>query len=133
FETQSVVWGNQLRWPWEVLALSWREITRHNNPMEVLNLLTVVLCCVALLAGVRRLPISYSLFAAPQVLLILLHENFVTPLTGTLRYALVLFPVFVVLASWGLRSRRLHYSWLILSLALLGVLLYAFLTGPFVA
>ncbi|MGN6673154.1 MAG: hypothetical protein ACTHMA_07630 [Thermomicrobiales bacterium] len=133
FETQSVVWGNQLRWPWEVLALSWREITRHNNPMEVLNLLTVVLCCMALLAGVRRLPISYTIFAATQVFLILLHENFVTPLTGTLRYALVLFPVFVVLASWGLRSRRLHYSWLILSLALIGVLLYAFLTGPFVS
>ena len=107
-------------------------VRRGPTPVR-LSLILVSGGTLVLLAGVRRLPVSYSLFAAPQVLLILLHENYVTPLTGTLRYALVIFPVFVVLAGWGLRSRRLHYSWLILSLALLGVLLYAFLTGPFVA
>jgi hypothetical protein len=133
FETQNIVWGNKLRFPWDVLALSWQEIAQHDNPIEVLNLLTVILCCIALLAGVRRLPVSYTLYAVPQVLLILLHENYVTPLTGTLRYALVIFPVFIVLARWSTQSRRFHYSWLIFSLALLGILLYAFLTGPFVA
>ena len=41
------------------------------------------------------------------------------------------FPAFVVLALLG-GHRRLHYSWLILSLLLLGFFLYAFLSGPFV-
>jgi len=45
---------------------------------------------------------------------------------------LVLFPVFILLALLG-RHRRLHYSWLILSLLLLGFLFYTFLSGPFVA
>ncbi len=51
---------------------------------------------------------------------------------STSRYLLVVFPVFVVLALLG-RHRRPHYSWLILSLMLLGFLLFAFLSGPFVA
>ena len=50
----------------------------------------------------------------------------------TARDALVLFPAFVVLALLG-RDRHLRAIWLTLSVALLVVLLYTFLSGRFVA
>jgi hypothetical protein len=71
------------------------------------------------------------LYAAPQLLLLSSQQAWFSPLMSTSRYVLVLFPAFVVLAQLG-RHRRLHYSWLILSLLLLGFFLYAFLSGPFV-
>ncbi len=118
--------------PWTAISLSWRHIRARGDAIEALNLALLALFTVALVAGLRRLPVSYTLYAAPQLLVIGSRELYLSPLMSSSRYVLVLFPVFILLALLG-RHRRLHHSWLILSLLLLAFLFYAFLSGPFVA
>ena len=125
-------WGFHYRMPWTAISLSWRHIRARGDAIEALNLALLALFTVALVAGLRRLPVSYTLYAAPQLLLIGSRELYFSPLMSSSRYVLVLFPVFILLALLG-RHRRLHYSWLILSSLLLAFLFYAFLSGPFVA
>ena len=124
-------WRFTLRAPWAVVALSWRYARARGDAIEALNLALFLLFCLLLVLGLRRLPPSYALYAAPQLLLIGTRTNF-SPLMATARYVLVLFPAFVVLALLG-RDRRLRAVWLALSVALLAVLLYTFLGGRFVA
>jgi hypothetical protein len=131
FQAQQA-WGLAARTPWAAAALSWQHIRQRGDAIEALNLALLGLFVIILIIGLRELPLSYTLYAAPQLLLIGTRQNFFSPLMATSRYVLVLFPAFVVLALL-LQHRRLHYSWLILSLLLLALLLYAFLSGPFVA
>jgi len=118
--------------PWEVLGASWEHILRTGDVIEAFNLGLFLLFTILLLLGLRRLPFAYTAFAAPQLLLISGHERMASPLAASSRYMLTLFPIFVLLALLG-RDRRLHYSYLIVSLLLLGFLLYAFLSGYWVA
>ncbi len=119
-----------LRASWAIVALSWRYARARGDAIEALNLALFLLFSLLLVLGLRRLPPSYALYAAPQLLLIGTRTNF-SPLMATSRYVLVLFPAFVVLAM--LARRRSHYSWLMVSLLLLGFVLFVFLSGSFVA
>ena len=47
-----------------------RWIIEHHDPLQALNLGMLLLFIVLVVAGVRLLPISYSLLAIPQVALI---------------------------------------------------------------
>jgi hypothetical protein len=78
----------------------------------------------------RRLPISYTLYALPQFVLLATRIQ-PTPLTSTNRYLLVIFPVFVVLAliPWA----RVRLAWGITSILFLALLLTEFQRGTFVA
>ena len=118
--------------PWTAIGNSWQYIITGDDVVEAINLTTLLIFTSLLIAGVRHVPLTYTLYAVPQLMLIGTRQNFFSPLMATSRYILVLFPIFVLLALLG-RHRRVHYSWLILSLLLLGFLLYAFLSGPFVA
>lgn len=131
-ETQQGAWGNKVVPPWAAMAASWRHLRARGDLIETANLTMLVLFTLILILGIRRLPLTYSLYAAPQLLLTASHHNFLAPLLGTVRYVLVLFPVFVVVALTG-KHRRLHYSWLLLSALLLGFFFYAFLHGTLVA
>ncbi len=131
FQAQRTQWGVTGRWPWTAVITSWREARAHSDPIEVLNLASLILFSVLLIIGVRRIPLSYALYAAPQLLLMGARQTLVgSPLASTYRYVLVLFPAFVVLAWLGQR-RRLHYAWLCISLLLLGWLLSRFLGGAY--
>ena len=55
-----------------------------------------------------------------------------TPLTSTMRYVLVLFPIFIVAVLLTERP-WLRQAWLIVSALLLGALTTIFLQGDFVA
>jgi hypothetical protein len=101
--------------------------------IETFNLITLLAVALLLLLGLRRLPFSYFLFGAPQLLIVGVRQMYFSPLMATTRYATVIFPIFVLLALWGGRSHRLHYSWLLTSLMFLAFLLFAFLMGSFVA
>ena len=130
-DTQGTQWGNSPRAPWTVLAASWAHAARAGDTIEAINLALVVLALGLLALGLRRLPLAYTLYAAPQVLLIVAHQNAVAPLLAASRYLLVVFPLFVVVGLAG-RWRRVHYPWLIVSTTLL-YLFYLFLSGPIVA
>lgn len=111
-------------------AAAWRWTVERHDPLQFLNLALLVLFIVLLIAGIRRLPVAYTLFAIPQVLLLATRIQ-PTPLTSTDRYLLVVFPAFVVLAliPW----RRVRLAWAITSTLFLAVLLQTFLAGDYVA
>ena len=114
-----------------VVRAAWSWTLEQNDAIEGLNLATLLLFFGLLLAGLRLLPLTYSLYALPQLLLVSARLN-PTPLTSTMRYMLVLFPAFVVLAMLG-GSRRFNSTWVLLSTLLLGLVLNTFLSSVFVA
>jgi hypothetical protein len=125
------MWGNDLHLPWETVIAAWNWAIERHDAVEMVNLAALLLFACLFFAGIRRLPASYTLYVLPQIMLISARLQ-PTPLTSTTRYALVLFPVFVVLALAG-RRPRLHAAWVILSLLFLGLLTALFLRGDFVA
>lgn len=126
------LWGMRTELPWMVIIDSVRFSLSRGNPVEPTNLLLLLVFTGATIWGIGRVPLSYTLISAPQLLLLLTRETYHSPLMSVSRLLIVIFPVFIVLALAG-RRPRLHLSWLILSLLLLAMLLTYFLGGPFVA
>ena len=96
-DTQDVWGGKNFHPPWEVVDASLRWIIEHHDSLQALNLAMLLLFLVLVVVGVRRLPVSYSLLAIPQVVLIAIRIQ-PTPLTSTARLLEVVFPAFVVIA-----------------------------------
>jgi Mannosyltransferase (PIG-V) len=131
YDAQSLWGGTDFHPPWAVVAASVTWIVERGDGMQAVNLATLLGAAVVLILGARRMPLTYSLYAWPPLLLIATRIQ-PTPLTSTTRYVLVLFPIFVVLALLGGRPwfRR---AWVAISLIGLGVLATMFLQGDFVA
>jgi hypothetical protein len=129
-ETQDAWGGRSFHFPWDVVAASLNWAVDRHDPLQLLNLATLIGFGLGIVAGLRRLPVAYSLIAIPQVLLLATRLQ-PTPLTSTARYLLVVFPVFVLLAE--VEDRRLQLAWLAGSIMFLTILLLAFETGEFVA
>lgn len=129
-DTQDAWGGKEFFPPWDVAAAAWQWTLDRHDPLQFLNLALLVLFGLLLIAGLRRLPIAYTLFALPQLVLLATRIQ-PTPLTSTNRYLLVIFPMFVVLAliPWP----RVRLAWAITSTLFLAVLVQAFLTGDYVA
>jgi hypothetical protein len=81
--------------------------------------------------AVRRLPLSYTLYAAASLLLVAVRLQ-PTPLTSTTRILIVVFPVFAALGIAG-RNRRFDLVWTVCSTLLLGLAAVAFVRGDFIA
>ena len=131
YDAQSLWGGTQFHPPWEVAAASARWILERGDGIQALNLAALLGAAALLAAGARRMPITYSLYAWPPLLLAATRIQ-PTPLTSTTRYLLVLFPVFVVAVLLTERA-WLRQAWLVVSALLLGVLATLFLQGDFVA
>jgi hypothetical protein len=130
FDTQDAWGGKNFHPPWEVLDASWTWAVQHHDPLQALNLIALVFFALVTLVGLRRVPVAYSLFAIPQIVLVGTRIQ-PTPLTSTARYLLVVFPVFVILAL--VPGRWARVAWGLGSAMLLGLLLASFLRGDFVA
>jgi hypothetical protein len=129
-DTQEVWGGKSFHLPWEVVDASWTWAIEHHDPLQALNLVTLLFFAVVTVVGVRQVPVAYSLYSIPQIVLIGTRIQ-PTPLTSTARYLLVVFPVFVLLAL--VPGRWVRFAWLIGSTMLLAVLVAAFLHGEYVA
>jgi len=129
-DTQDAWGGRNFHWPWDVAAASWNWAVEQRDPLQLVNLASLIGFGLAILIGLRRLPVAYSLVAIPQVALLATRLQ-PTPLTSTARYLLVVFPVFILLA--GVKDRRLQLAWFAGSIMFLTILLLAFETGQFVA
>ena len=129
-DTQDAWGGKEFFPPWDVAAAAWQWALDRNDPLQALNLVLLALFGLLLIAGLRRLPVAYTLFALPQLVLLATRIQ-PTPLTSTSRYLLVIFPMFVVLAliPWP----RVRLAWAITSTLFLAVLVQSFLTGDYVA
>lgn len=95
--------------------------------IEPFDLASALLFIGLTIAGLRRLPVLYSLYMAVMLAGVLSKVSEVQPLLSLSRYALVLFPGFVLLARAGWRSGWRHRTIVYLSAALL-----VFYTGQFV-
>jgi hypothetical protein len=119
--------GHHLVLPWDRIAQGVAYGLDHGTPAQLVNAAGWVLFAVLTIAGIRLLPLSYTLFVLPQLVLALTQDT-VFPLMSTSRYLLALFPCFVVLAIAG-RRRRFDTSWLVLSTLLLAFLTIQFVEG----
>ncbi len=130
-DTQDVWGGKNFHPPWEVFDASLRWTIDHHDPLQALNLGMLLLFIVLVIAGIRRLPVSYSLLAIPQVALIAVRIQ-PTPLTSTTRLLEVVFPAFVVVAL-ATAGRRRAVSWALLSTLAMALLTWLYITGDWVA
>ncbi|HEY5628179.1 MAG TPA: hypothetical protein VIR16_01585 [Candidatus Limnocylindrales bacterium] len=119
-----------IQMPWDVANAAIAYSFSHHDPIPLLGVVGFTLFAILALAGLRRVPLSYTLYTLPQLAIMLTQQN-VWPLMSTVRYLAVLFPCFVVLALAG-RHERLHTGWLVISLSLLGLLSALFVQGSFV-
>ena len=116
--------------PWDVIPPAWEWGFDQKDPVTLLNTATLIFFTVLAVAGIRIVPASYSLFVFPQLALVLTQAT-VFPLMSSMRYSIVLFPCFVVLALIG-RHPRFHTAWVPISTLLLGLMTVLFLEGKFV-
>ena len=131
YDAQSLWGGTDFHPPWALVAASVSWIVERGDAMQALNLAVLLGAAALLLVGARRMPLAYSLYAWPPLLLVATRIQ-PTPLTSTTRYVLVLFPVFVV-AALLTEHPWLRRAWLVISILFLGVLATMFLQGDFVA
>jgi hypothetical protein len=96
------------------------------------NLVFFIFAVVALLAGLRYLPLSLSVYGLLLVAPAALFGTPESPLMGTPRYVLVAFPIFIVLGLLS-RNRALFGGWLAMSALLSLVLCALFVSWRFVA
>jgi hypothetical protein len=129
-DTQDAWGGKEFFPPWEVASAAWTWAIERGDPLQALNLILLIGFGFGLVLAAKRLPISYTLYALPQFVLLATRIQ-PTPLTSTNRYLLVIFPVFVMLAliPWA----RVRLAWGITSVLFLGLLLAEFQRGTFVA
>jgi hypothetical protein len=96
------------------------------------NLVFFVFATIVLLAGLRYLPLSLSVYGLLLVAPATLFGTPGSPLMGTPRYVLVAFPVFIVLALL-FKNRVLLGGWLVISTLVSLVLCGLFVSWRFVA
>jgi hypothetical protein len=99
---------------------------------DFFNLAFFVFATVALLAGLRYLPLSLSVYGLLLVAPAALFGTPGSPLMGSPRYVLVAFPVFIVLALL-FRNRVLLGGWLLVSTLISLALCGLFVSWRFVA
>lgn len=74
------LWRLPVETPWQVVVASWRYIHLRGSFVEAVNFGLFLLFALLVVAGARSLPLSYTLFAAPQLALLLLGQPYLSPL-----------------------------------------------------
>jgi hypothetical protein len=97
-------WGKVWTWPHETI---WHAITSawQYQSYWLIDLLVTAIPVVAVLAGIRFLRPSYSVYALGSVLLPLVNQFPPRPLMSVPRYVVVLFPAFMALAVFSTRKK----------------------------
>jgi hypothetical protein len=108
-------WGRGFHLPWETLLSYIRgPLVMFDWPYAWLDLLSVAAMVTILVVGWRRVPLSYSAYAAAGLLFSLSTG---IAWFSAARHMLALFPLIVMLASFGER-RWFNWLWLALSIFL---------------
>jgi hypothetical protein len=84
-------------------------------------------------AAFRRLPLAYASYALLVVLFPLSYASSTVPLFSLPRILMTAFPVFILLAVWGVRNRWLDMTVTVASLAFLGFFTAKFVVWTWVA
>lgn len=91
-------WGYTVVSPWQSIAASWHYVTTYGDPVELLNLVTLLLFTILAVWVTLKLPLAYALYVWPYLAVLFCREMYVSPLMSVSRYLLVLFPCFLVVA-----------------------------------
>jgi hypothetical protein len=125
-------WGRHLALPWESVAHSFRLMTQAHAEQTVTNSALEVaftaLMLGVLIAGFWRLRPSYSVYMALSILIPMSTSS----LMSMPRFALVLFPMFVMFALWGARA-SVNNAIVAFSLPILGLYTVLFADWDWVA
>jgi Gpi18-like mannosyltransferase len=125
-------WGRQAAWPWVSVVNSFQSISHAHMGQTVANqaleLAFTALMIGVLLAGWKRLRISYTAYMALSILVPMSTAS----LMSMPRFALVLFPMFAILARWGDRPWA-NTAIVAFSLPLLGLFTVLFANWYWVA
>jgi len=130
FDAQAEWSGSAFHPPWDMIDAVAQWVGRTGDPLQVLQLAMLVLFTILFAVGIRRLPLELTLLAAP-LLYLAWARILPTPLTSTARQLEVVYPAFIVLALL-LEDRQWRWSYVVLSLLLLGALANEFVIGNFV-
>lgn len=127
-ETQAAGWGHEFKFPWTSFGHDISFLLDQSELWVIYELAATALLIALIVAGVRKLPGSYTLYMVMSLLL---------PLTGGTtksmsRYLLVIFPLFILMALFS-RRRPVLIAVSALSILLLAVSTVAFVTGRWVA
>jgi hypothetical protein len=108
----------QFVWPWQNLGASVALVASGGaSAIDLLNLAATLVLVAMAVAVWRRLPREYGLYSVAMLLAPLVRMTTTQPLVSMVRYALALFPVFVMLGVWG-RNAWVNRAVLYLSLPL---------------
>jgi Gpi18-like mannosyltransferase len=125
-------WNRQLAAPWTSIGNSFHKIATSVGPQtvaqQILELVFTALMIGVLAGGWRKLKASYVAYMGLSILMPLCTSS----LMSMPRFALVLFPMFVILALWGGRP-RINNAIVALSLPLLGLFTVLFADWYWVA
>jgi Gpi18-like mannosyltransferase len=125
-------WNRHLAWPW-VAGYNAYKIVAHSKSLlvtadELIEIAFTVLMVVVTIAGAFRLRASYTAYSALSIIVPMSTAS----LMSMPRFALVLFPMFLVLAIWGSRS-SVNSAIVAFSLPLLGLFTVLFADWYWVA
>jgi hypothetical protein len=128
WKTVSSGWNQHLGWPWEGILGNLRALLAGapiGGGALFFNLSLALLSLILLLVGIRRLPVSYSLFGWTLLLSVLVKVQNEGLLGATARYALIIFPIFFVLA-FALKNRLMRICYITIAAGAQILLLAAF-------
>jgi len=125
-------WNRHLAAPWTAVINSFHKIRHSTSPQTIagqwLELIFTALMIGVLIAGWKRLKPSYIAYMALSILIPMSTSS----LMSMPRFALVLFPMFAILALWGSRP-AVNNAIVALSLPLLGLFTVLFADWYWVA
>jgi hypothetical protein len=125
-------WDRHLAWPWVSLTHAYHVLAHAKTPLAVANdaieVAFTLVMIVVLVAGCRRLRPSFTAY----MLLSIIVPMSTSSLMSMPRFALVLFPMFVIFALWGGRA-WVNNTIVSFSLSLLGLFTVLFADWYWVA
>ncbi|HEX6512973.1 MAG TPA: mannosyltransferase family protein [Chloroflexota bacterium] len=124
-------WGYHVVMPWQAISTSFARA--QVDPIEAINLSSLLVMCGLTLLGIKRLPAPYTLYNLANIGIMLTRVEDAWPLMSVSRYVLVLFPGFLVLAQLSRGRRWLQQGIAGLGLLLMAVLFYHYIHFRFVA
>jgi hypothetical protein len=96
-------WGQHFTAPWVAIGQSIPVVLGGDHMEELVNLLTIAGVIVLLPFMWRRVPASFLAYTVVMIPVLCFRTALTTPLMSSDRYALVVFPVFVLLAMLARR------------------------------
>jgi len=96
----------QFAWPWDNIIATYQKILSPEGTfINVLNLSVTCIFLAITVLSFRKLSLGYSIYMVVTIFVLLLRRTTLQPLVSMSRYALVLFPAFMLWGHWGRNPR----------------------------